>query len=272
MRQLWQDLITKTHPLSAPLDVVIRAIQGKLHLPPFRLRDVGPSDFEATGQEFLHLFIKLAHLQPDEDVLDIGCGCGRMALPLTDYLSQAGSYTGMDIVPATIQWCQQNIARRYSNFQFLHTDLFSRRYNPTGRYQAKDYTFPFTDEHFDFIFLTSVFTHLLPADTENYLRQVARLLRSSGRALLTFFLLNETQQHLAHQNKNQINFKYGSGSYRMRSETIPESAVAYDESFLVKLIGQCGLEMIEPIYYGTWSGCSDGLSYQDIVLVRRRTT
>lgn len=264
-----QSLLTKTHPLSAPVDYMLRLAKGQLYLPPYRLRDVGPTDFEATGREFLGLFVKLANLQPDERVLDIGCGCGRIALPLAGYLSRAGSYTGMDITRKSIEWCQQNITRRCPNFQFIQADLFSRRYNPSGRYLAKDYIFPLADKQFDFIFLTSVFTHMLPADVENYLREIARLLQESGRALMTCFLLNEAQQRLAEQGKNDISFQYGPGSYRLRNEAIPESAVAYQENFLIELIQKCGLELAKPIYYGAWSGRDDGLSYQDILLTKR---
>jgi ubiquinone/menaquinone biosynthesis C-methylase UbiE len=230
---------------------------------------VGAGDFEAIGREFLRLFIDLAHLQPDEKILEIGCGCGRMALPLTCYVSQVGSYTGMDITIEPIRWCQNHITSHHPNFQFLHADLYNQRYNPTGRYHTKDYHFPFDDKDFDFILLTSVFTHLLPEDTENYLHEVARLLRPQGRGFITFFLLNETQQALAGQGRNNIDFKYGSGPYRTRSEITPESAVAYDENFVRQLLVQSGLELAEPVQYGTWSGRSDGLSYQDILLVRR---
>lgn len=250
-------------------DYVSRAIRGQLHLPPWWLRDVGGDDFEAAGQEFLHHFINLVHLQPDEKILEIGCGSGRMALPLTSYLSQTGSYSGMDITLEAIQWCQRHISSRHPNFQFLHADLYNQRYNPEGRYQTKDYRFPFEAESFDFVFLTSIFTHLLPDDTENYLREAARLLRRNGRGLMTFFLLNETQKALASQGQNDIEFKYGAGSYRTRSDITPESAVAYDEAFLRQLLGQWGLEIIEPVRYGTWSGRNDGLSYQDILLTRR---
>jgi ubiquinone/menaquinone biosynthesis C-methylase UbiE len=250
-------------------DYTSRAVRGQLHLPPWWLRDVGGSDFEVTGQEFLRLFIELASLQPAEQILEIGCGSGRMALPLTGYLNPSGSYTGMDITLEAIRWCQKHITSHHANFQFLHADLYNQRYNPTGRYHAKDYRFPFDDQCFDFIFLTSVFTHLLPEDTENYLREVARLLRPQGRGLATFFLLNETQRSLAGQGRNNIDFKYGSGLYRTRSEITPESAVAYDENFVRQLLVQCGLELAEPVHYGTWSGRSDGLSYQDILLIRR---
>ncbi|MBE7552127.1 MAG: class I SAM-dependent methyltransferase [Anaerolineales bacterium] len=249
-------------------DYAARAVRGQLHLPPWWLRDVGGGDFEVTGREFLRLFIELAHLQPTEQILEIGCGSGRMALPLTGYLTQAGSYTGMDITLESIHWCQRHITRRYPNFRFLHADLYNQRYNPQGQHQAKDYHFPFEDNSFGFIFLTSVFTHLLPEDAEHYLREVCRLLRGNGLAFMTFFLLNESQQRLAAQGQNSIDFRYGSGPYRTRSEITPESAVAYDEVFLRQLIAQCGLQLIEPARYGAWSGRSDGLSYQDILLVR----
>lgn len=260
----------KPNPLIVLVDYVLRAVQGQLHLPPRWIRDVGPSDFESTGREFLNLFIRLGKLQPDEQVLDIGCGCGRMALPLTGYLSREGAYTGMDITAAPIIWCQQNITTRYPNFRFFHIDIYNKRYNPNGRHLAKDYTFPHEDKLFDFIFLTSVFTHMLPDDVENYLCEIVRLLRPTGRVFITAFLLNETQQALEDQGRNEINFKYGSGPYRMRSESVPESAVAYDEAFFRQLIGRCGLAISDPIHYGTWSGRADGLSFQDILLLQHR--
>jgi SAM-dependent methyltransferase len=258
----------KPNYLTKLIDFLSRAVRGELHLPPWWLRDVGGADFEAVGQEFLEIFKQLASLQPYEHILEVGCGSGRMAYPLTGYLSQEGRYIGMDVTTDSIIWCQKNITARYPNFEFLHADLYNKRYNPSGRYLAKEYTFPFEAESFDFIFLTSVFTHLLPDDTENYLNEIFRLLRSDGRALITFFLLNEKQQELAAQGRNDINFQYSSGVYRTRSETVPESAVAYDETYLRQLIAQCGLEISEPIHYGVWSGRAVGLSYQDILLIR----
>jgi len=135
---------------------------------------------------------------------------------------------------------------------------------------AKEYTFPFRDEDFDFIFLTSVFTHLLPEDTENYLHETARLLRWDGRGFFTFFLLNETQQSLAKQGRNDIDFKYDADLYHTRDEAIPESGIAYNEAYLLQLLPECGLELYKPTHYGTWSGREDGFSYQDTLLVRRK--
>ena len=176
-------------------DYVKRTLMGERHLPPWWLRDVGGSDFKRTGAEFLRYFIEIAHLRPEARVLEIGCGSGRMALPLSRYL-QDGTYTGIDITPQSIAWCQRHISRRYPLFTFVHADLYNKRYNPDGKLHANSYTFPFADRTFDFVFLTSVFTHLLPADATHYLQEIARLLAPQGNALLTFFLLNDRQARI----------------------------------------------------------------------------
>ncbi len=251
-------------------DYVSRFIKGELDLPPWWLRDVGGGDFRATGEEFRRLFVEVAHLQPDERVLEIGCGSGRMALPLTRYLNRQALYVGMDITLPAILWCRKHISVRYPNFHFLHADLYNERYNPTGHYRAEEYPFPFRDGSFDFIFLTSVFTHLLPQAADHYLAEIARMLSVEGRAFLTFFLLNEEQRRLAERGMNDIDFRYGKGSYRVRDDAVPESAVAYDELYLLQRLHYYGLDVIGSIHYGQWSGRDDGLSYQDILLVQRR--
>jgi hypothetical protein len=48
-------------------------------LPPKALRR-GGGDFVEVGQEFLRHFVKIGRLQPDEDVLDMGCGVGRIII------------------------------------------------------------------------------------------------------------------------------------------------------------------------------------------------
>src|SRR5579862_1080583 len=75
-------------------------------LPPISLHCIGSGDFLAIGDEFFGYFNALADLKPDERVLDIGCGTGRMARPLAGYLKK-GSYYGIDIVKSSVEWCQQ---------------------------------------------------------------------------------------------------------------------------------------------------------------------
>jgi SAM-dependent methyltransferase len=250
-----------------PVDYVARVVQGKRELPPLHLRRyVGPlRSFESSGAEFMGYLRSLAELRPSERVLDIGCGCGQMALHLKNYLDESGGYVGVDIHRPSISWCQQKIARRHKNFEFAHIDVRNLAYNPNAAQRAEAYQFPFADRSFDLILLKSVFTHMRPPEVSNYLSEVARLLKNDGRCLATFFLLNEEQARLA----NDLAFNYGEGEWRYMHEHSPESAVAYDESFVMQLLETYGLA-VEKKIYGSWSGREDGLSYQDMLLLSHR--
>ena len=59
----------------------------------------GGGPFNEIGEEFFRHFVELGGLKPDERVLDLGCGIGGMAVPLTRYLSERGSYKGFDVFP-----------------------------------------------------------------------------------------------------------------------------------------------------------------------------
>lgn len=76
----------------------ISAARG-LPYPPRAIRHVGPApeDFRKLEKTSMGHLTKLANLIPGERVLDVGCGVGRMAIPLTRYLSAEGSYEGFDV-------------------------------------------------------------------------------------------------------------------------------------------------------------------------------
>ena len=254
-----------------PLDWAARAVTGKRDLPPLRLRRyVGPlRSFESSGAEFMGYLRLLAGLRPDERVLDVGCGCGLMALHLKDYLDGRGRYTGLDIHAPSVAWCRRHITPARANFEFARIDVRSEAYNPSGRHAAEEYVFPFADGSFDAVLLKSVFTHLRPGAVENYLKEVARLLAPGGRALATFFLLNERQEALRREGLNRIEFRYGEGVWRHAYRESPESAVAYREDFVLGLIDRHGLALKRPVFYGSWSGLREGLSFQDVLLLEK---
>ncbi len=66
-------------------------VKGKNPLiPPRSMIFIGDGDYEKTGTEFLEYFKDLGKLKPTDKVLDVGCGIGRMSVPLTKYLSSGG--------------------------------------------------------------------------------------------------------------------------------------------------------------------------------------
>jgi SAM-dependent methyltransferase len=238
-------------------------------VPPEESIFIGGGNFREIGQEFFRYLVELGGLRPFHRVLDIGCGIGRIAIPLTHYLDGSGGYDGFDIVPLGIAWCRERITSRFPHFRFRTADLFNGSYNPSGRFEARAYAFPYPDETFDFVLATSVFTHLLPADLENYLYEISRVLKPGGNCLLTYFLLNRESAELLDAGRSELAFRYDKGVYRTITAHRPEDAVCYDETFVRGLHAKYGLTIRQPIRYGSWCGRPKGLSHQDIVVASR---
>lgn len=226
-------------------------------------------DFKVIGAEFLKHFTDLGGLKPNHKVLDIGCGTGRIALSLTGYLSREGEYRGFDIIRAGITWCRENITPRYPEFHFEAVDIYNKTYNPRGKCSAADFKFPYHDDYFDFVYTTSVFTHMLPADMENYLAESARVMKRGGRCMHTFFLINDEALPLMAQSAAIFNFIYKREGYLTVSKIEPEKAVAYDEPCIRALYKKYQLKIIEPIHYGNWCGRKKSLSGQDVVVAEK---
>jgi ubiquinone/menaquinone biosynthesis C-methylase UbiE len=233
--------------------------------PRWMVIQVGGGDFKAIGEGFLRQFIEAGGLKPSDRVLDVGSGCGRIALPLTRYLSPEGRYCGFDVMGEPVKWCQKTIGSRFANFSFVQADIFNKAYNPKGRSKAAEYRFPYDDNAFDFVLLTSVFTHLVPADLERYLTEIARVLRPGGKFFSTFFLLNDVSQQCISRGVSKINFQHvlGPWSRSERSDT-PEWAVAHDEGYVEGLCERLGFEIARPIQYGYWSGRPLGNGHQTV--------
>jgi SAM-dependent methyltransferase len=237
--------------------------------PPNHKSFVYGCDFKTSGENFMSYFKDIVKLSPNAFVLDIGCGIGRSAVPLTKHLSQQGEYQGFDIIKEGINWCTSNISTKYPNFHFQLADIHNRSYHPEGKHNASSYTFPFPDNYFDFAFSVSVFTHLVTADTENYFTQISRTLKPGGKCLNTFFILNDETKKLIANNKSTLDFSYECEGYTTISKSEPEKAIAYNESYLRNLHEKNGFKILEPIHFGSWSGKSDFLSGQDIIVAQK---
>ena len=203
---------------------------GRL-VPPRRLQlSVGEGDFVAVGDEFLSHLVALCELRPDDRVLDVGCGIGRLARPLAGFLTIDGAYAGLDVDADAIAWCRRRYAH-FPHFRFVHADVRSAHSNPEGSGAAVAYAFPFDDGAFDVAVLMSVLDRLGDDEVLHYLGQVRRVLVPGGRVL-------------------------ASGRWA------PER-----EEWLLETLRAAGIDLVD-LHPGSWTGRPDGLSFEDVVVGR----
>lgn len=241
--------------------------------PPSESRFVGDGDFRAIGAEFLQYFVRLGGLSPTDRVLEIGCGIGRMALPLTQWLRYGtGSYDGVDVVKDGIAWCAQAITPIYGNFRFHHLDYRNPVYNPAGNLEADRAALPFADARFDFVLMTSLLTHLDQATTAAYLAEVARMLRPGGRCFVSLFLMNDRARQELKAQPARLAFDIAATGPEFQADADhPGSAVAFEESWLLEQCRSNGMAPAAPVRYGHWSGLQ-APNYQDLLVLRREGT
>lgn len=214
---------------------LVSSLRGEL-IPPRKLRAGVPGDFREVGRQFLGYFRDLAGLRPDHSVLDIGCGPGRMAIPLTGYLSARGSYLGIDTWAEAVEWCTRNITSRHPNFRF---DAISVPSESGDRRVGAG--------QFDLVILGAI-SKLDMGAFRAYLDTAGSALHDGGRYVGTCFVV-------------------GDGP-----EPGPEPAhpVTFGEAELHDVMSRAGLS-IDSVHRGSWSGHRDALSYQDVIVATKTT-
>jgi SAM-dependent methyltransferase len=225
--------------------------------------------FEAIGQQWVDHLRNLCQLDPTDRVLDIGCGLGRVAIPLSRYLDESGEYRGFDVAPAAVDWCVKRITPQHTNFRFEQVRVYNKEYNPSGRQAADSLVFPYEDDFFDCALATSVFTHMRPAGVQRYLHEARRVLRRHGKCLFTFFILDDVSRSHMAGGDAEFSFEHEMEGFWSIDRYLPELAIAYDEAEVGRMLGNAGLD-VTTTYYGSWSGRGAGLNGQDIVVAQRR--
>lgn len=253
-----------------PIDV-LDSIRGKKnkYVPNKGDIFIGSGDFLAQGKHHLELLKKYADLKGNHSVLDIGCGIGRAAVALTQYLSEEGKYEGFDVVEKGIVWCKKHIAADFPNFNFQYVPLNNDLYHFTDK-KAEDFVFPYENNSFETIFLFSVFTHMQPLEVQNYFNEIQRVLKPGGKCLGTFFLYDDENEEAISNKQNKINFPYERENYRLMNEKVPSANIAFDEKYIDKMIKISNLKLENKIY-GNWSKrtCEGLFDFQDILVFKK---
>ncbi|MEZ0168734.1 methyltransferase domain-containing protein [Microvirga sp. TS319] len=227
---------------------------------------VGDGDYRAIGLEYLGHYVRIGGLKPTHRVLDIGCGIGRMAVPLTQFLDpKTAFYEGVDPVNEGIQWCVQNIGSAYPNFRFCRVDVAHELYNPGGAISGDKVVLPFPSAHFDFVTMVSVATHLPAAEIAAYASEIMRLLAPGGRLFLTAFLVDEAD--LSRPNARPKFLKGEAPGTWIADPAAPLGAIGFDNGIVQDILKKSGLA-IQQVSLGHWRGV-ESAHYQDVIIAMR---
>lgn len=144
------------------------------------MRSAPGGDFEAIGILERELLIQHG-LTKDGYLIDVGCGSGRLAHPLSDYLT--GRYLGIDIVPEMVRYARQLVPRSDWRFEV-----------------AAGLSIPEKDHTADMVCFFSVFTHLLPEQSFVYLQEAVRVLKPGGKIVFSFLEFEEPEHWSIFEN------------------------------------------------------------------------
>ncbi|GAB3880302.1 hypothetical protein GCM10029964_034430 [Kibdelosporangium lantanae] len=154
-----------------PADGVVSAEKKEIHdvyqeiateyderIPGFTALD---EQFAENEREFI-----LDHVGPDHAVLDIGCGTGRLTLPLAE---RAGSVTGLDMSDAMLAQARAKAGERGLSVDFRQGDMTAM---------------PFADASFDVVVSMLALMHIPVAERGRLFAEITRVLRPGGQVLV----------------------------------------------------------------------------------------
>jgi SAM-dependent methyltransferase len=175
----------------------------------------------------------------------------RLVRALAARLGSSGQYEGLDVAEPLLDWCRRELQPHLPNFSFSFADVHSRAYNPNGRVAAANVRFPYPDAVFDLAIGASLFTHMLADGTENYVKEIARVLRPAGRIYATLFLFDAEAQRAVGAGDTIFEFRHRLGSCLTFDPIVPEEGVACEEQWFLSLLRGAGFR-VTAVRRGDW--------------------
>ena len=220
------------------------------------------------------------HLDKKSDnlILDVGCGTGLLGISSEPFLGKKGRYVGIDVMENDIKFCRNHYPP--SSFEFIHFDVNNPAYTPFQK--RKRLKWNLENERFDLVTALSVWTHLNEEDAFFYIKEVNRILKVGGKAIITFFLLDDLYERSLKKRSNE------KGKYHFTPQDkwifdkpvsdsgawfcpkwvkVPEGAIGVTNAGFERLITGAELELIK-YYPGNWKEIP-GVFFQDILVFRK---
>ena len=235
------------------------AIARMLALPFAELRDLPPNHLRiriGAGNRILNnhvdyihassrcwlAFLSRGYCTSTSDVVELGCGCGRIARALNDPWWDPwfeGTYVGVDIDREMLEYCRNHFPA--PRFEFIlspqKSKTYSRNKSTVVPEKPGDLVIA-APESKDFVYSISLYTHLLETEVLEYLKETYRILNVGGTMYMTFL----SMEHL--ELGHRWTFQHRRGNAYIENPKYPEAAVAYHEAFMTKLAIDCGFREV----------------------------
>lgn len=233
--------------------------------------------YTSAGTEYATFLKLLCGLEAHHKILEVGCGCGRIASLLKYYMKKPGCFYGFDVIPELIYHAKKLFDP--SLFQFTCINIYSKMYNPDpSAVKAEDLKFPYEAKFFDIVYLVSVFTHILPPSIKNYVKEISRVTKINGKCMISIFLLQNNPIYLKGNWKENVsldrlgtvNENPDSRYFKIGNATNPEDWVIYDLDYLLNIFKDNGFELLMDPFWGNWSGYPNWLTHQDILVFEKK--
>jgi SAM-dependent methyltransferase len=220
------------------------------------VHNAGPDPEGLRGQRQLAILVEHG-LRPEDDLLDIGCGTGRLAYECAGFLT-TGTYTGIDVSRPAIDWLRANYTTQQSNLRFDHLDVQNDQYPTSAQQPAESARFPYPAASFDVVCSFAVFMHLLPSAIGRYLAEIRRVLRPHGWGLVTLpIVVDPNELPFVIGGEGDRTVPLGEGVYA--PAVGHHASMAFDRELVARLCDEADLHVAAfvPHLLGSATACSD---------------
>jgi len=126
-------------------------------------------DYEIMGEALRERLVRFG-LRPNDYLIDVGCGSGRVAFALSrSPWRDSIRYLGVDIVPAMLEFAAQKCEQPRWRFELVTEPKI-----------------PEADGVAEMVCFFSVFTHLMQEESFLYLQEARRVLQPGGRIVASY--------------------------------------------------------------------------------------
>ena len=233
-------------------------------LPPLSLvNNVGSFDYEHFKSEmrsdFEEIFKKFK-INSNTSLLEIGCGCGKAAIPLSRIIEK-GIYVGVDVNLESITWLKNNFVEN-DNFRF---ELI----NPSNNYYSEDFEehkinnfkLDLQDKTIDLAFGFSVFTHLIKRDIEIYLSEIYMVFKQDGLIFFTSFIIDEFFYSYREKEQKFLSVKRNEQNY-FQAYKGQDFFCGFELDVYFEMFRNAGFNLVS-FELGTWADKPGATKYQD---------